>query len=260
MPLQVPDNYQEGTSTIHGLDPRVKVAAVVMFVLAVNLIPEGDWFMFLLFWIGVWGLIRVAGVGVFEVLKRSIVALPFALAAIVIPFTLPGRALFALPLVGWEVTEPGLIRFLTILLRFGMAVQMAVLLTRVTRFPDIIWALRGLRLPPSLVTVIGLMYRYFFVIGDEALRMRRARSARSASLPGSRRPSALWQTKVVGLMVGSLFLRALGRSERIHAAMLSRGYDGSPRLLSSFRMGLVDWLVLGFFGMLVVILLVWRSG
>lgn len=108
--------------------------------------------------------------------------------------------------------------------------------------------------------MIGLMYRYFFVIGDEALRMRRARSARSASLQGGRRPSALWQTKVVGLMVGSLFLRALGRSERIHAAMLSRGYDGSPRLLSSFRMGLMDWLVLSFFGMLVLTLLIWRLG
>jgi cobalt/nickel transport system permease protein len=260
LPLQIPDNYQEGSSAIHGLDPRVKVAAVVMFVLTVNLVPEGDWFTFFIFWFGVWAVIRAAGIPVVDVVHGSAVALPFVLAAIVIPFTVPGRELFALPVLGWEVTEPGLIRFLSILLRFGMAVQMAVLLTRVTRFPDVIWALRGLGLPPALVTVISLMYRYFFVIGDEALRMRRARSARSADLQGDRRPSALWQTRVVGLMVGSLFLRALGRSERIHAAMLSRGYDGSPRLLSSFRMELTDWLVLLFFGMLVLMFLIRRLG
>lgn len=260
MPLQLPDDYQEGFSPVHRLDPRVKVASVIMFVLAVNLIPEGDWLVFLLFWLGIWIVVRIAGVSFTDLLKRSMVALPFALAAIVIPFTVPGRPLFVLPIVDWAVTEPGLVRFATILLRFGMAVQMAFLLTRVTAFPDIIWALRGLRLPPSLVTMIGLMYRYFFVIGDEALRMRRARAARSAGGPARRRPSALWQTRVVGLMVGSLFLRALGRSERIHAAMLSRGYDGSPRLLSSFLMGFSDWLVLSLFGMLVLVLLIWRLG
>jgi cobalt/nickel transport system permease protein len=238
----------------------VKVAAVVMFVLAVNLVPEGDWLTFLILWFGVWGVIRAAGILVFDVMRRSAVAIPFVLAAIVIPFTVPGRALFELPVLGWEVTEPGLTRFLSILLRFGMAVQMAVLLTRVTRFPDIIWALRGLGLPTALVTMISLMYRYFFVIGDEALRMRRARSARSAKLGVRSRPSALWQTRVVGLMVGSLFLRALSRSERIHAAMLSRGYDGSPRLMTSFRMGLMDWLVLLFFGTLVLTFLIGRLG
>lgn len=260
MSLQVPENYREGSSAIHELDPRVKVAAVVMFVLAVNLVPEGDWLTFLIFWCGVWGAIRAAGIPVFDVVRRSAVAIPFVLAAIVIPFTVPGRALFELPVLGWEVTDLGLTRFLSILLRFGMAVQMAVLLTRVTRFPDIIWALRGLGLPPALVTIISLMYRYFFVIGDEALRMRRARAARSAKLGVGSRPSALWQTRVVGLMVGSLFLRALSRSERIHAAMLSRAYDGSPRLLSSFRMGLMDWLVLLFFGTLVLMFLIGRLG
>lgn len=259
MPFQVPDDYQEGSSPIHRLDPRVKVVSVIMFVLAVNLIPEGDLLVFLAFWLGVWSSIRIAGVSITSVVKRSMVALPFALAAIVIPFTVPGRPLFPLPIVGWEVTGPGLVRFMTILLRFGMAVQMAVLLTRVTPFADIIWALRGLKLPSPLVSIVGLMYRYFFVIGDEALRMRRARSARSAGPQGARKPSVLWQTRVVGLMVGSLFLRALGRSERIHAAMVSRGYDGYPRSLTRFTMGRLDWLVLSLFGMLVLILLIGRQ-
>lgn len=240
------------------MDPRVKVAWAVIFVLLVNLIPEGEWWVFLFLWIGVWGLAWCSNVGVTEVLKGAVVALPFALAALVIPFTVPGRPLLEVPVVGWQVTAPGLSRFLTILVRFGLAVQMVVLLTRVTRFPDLIWALRGLKIPPSIVTVIGLMYRYLFVIGDEALRMRRARASRSATTSRGNKPSVLWQTRVVGLMIGSLFLRALGRSERIHAAMLSRGYDGSPRSLRSFQMGRLDWLVLILSGMLLVAFLIWR--
>ena len=46
------------------------------------------------------------------------------------------------------------------------------------------------------------------------------------------------------MMAGSLFLRALERSERVYAAMLSRGYDGHMRTLTRFRMMTLDWVAL----------------
>jgi cobalt/nickel transport system permease protein len=113
----------------------------------------------------------------------------------------------------------------------------------------LLWALGALRMPKSLVAVIGFMYRYLFVMADEALRMLRARSARAPRAPDGRRPSVVWQGRVAGAMVGSLFLRALDRSERIYAAMLSRGYDGHMRTMQRFQMGSVDWMIL--VGMLV---------
>jgi len=86
--------------------------------------------------------------------------------------------------------------------------------------------LERLRLPRLMVAVTSLMYRYLAVLTGEASTMMRARAARSAVLPGGRRPSVRWQAKVVGNLVGALFLRSYERSERIFVAMQSRGYDG----------------------------------
>jgi len=168
----------------------------------------------------------------------------FILAALAIPFTTPGATFLTVPWLGWVVTDTGLWLFLSIVFRFCLAVQMAVLLTTVTCIPDLLWALRGLHVPGVLVSVIGVMYRYLRVLGSEAARMSRARAARSCSVPGSKRPGLVWRGRVTGAMIGSLFLRAVGRSERIHLAMLSRAYDGTPRSLAGFRMVCTDWCVL----------------
>jgi cobalt/nickel transport system permease protein len=91
------------------------------------------------------------------------------------------------------------------------------------------------------------MYRYIFIIADEALRLHRAREARSASPKGATHGSITWETRVLGGMIGSLFLRSYERSERIHAAMLSRGFDGAIRTMSSRELGPGDFLVIAAF-------------
>jgi cobalt/nickel transport system permease protein len=183
-------------------------------------------------------------VGLLFAIRRSYIALPFVLAATPIPFIMPGPTLFQLPLLGWPVSVPGAIRFVSILLRTWLAVQFAILLTAVTRFPDLLWALSKLKVPRLLVAMIGFLYRYLFVLADEALRMLRARAARSPRTPGVKRPSIGWQSRVAGGMVGSLFLRALERSERVYSAMVSRGYDGQVRSVTDFRMVRLDWVAL----------------
>jgi cobalt/nickel transport system permease protein len=78
------------------------------------------------------------------------------------------------------------------------------------------------------------MWRYLFVLVDEALRLMRARAARSgdSGISGSRKGgSVVWRGRVTGGMAGSLFLRGIERSDRIYMAMLSRGYDGEVRTL-----------------------------
>jgi len=127
----------------------------------------------------------------------------------------------------------------------------------VTPFPDVLWALGTLRFPRLLVATIGFMYRYFFVLADEATRMLRARAARSGELGDRRKPPALWQARVAGHMVGSLFLRALERSERVHAAMLARGYNGQMPNLAQRAMRRMDWLVILAALLLLVGLLAW---
>ena len=244
MHFDIADQYRHRLSVVHLLDPRVKVVATFSFILTVSLTPTGVWWTFGCFLVLILAVAWLTRLGPMFALRRSFVALPFVLAALAIPFTTPGSELFRIPGLGWTISEPGVIRFTSILARSWLAVQAAVLLTATTRFPDLLWALGVLRFPRLLVATIGFMYRYLFVLADEALRMLRARSARSARVPKSPRPPIVWQGQVAGMMVGSLFLRALERSERVYAAMLSRGYDGHIRALDRFRMMTFDWVAL----------------
>jgi len=236
------DRYQAGSSWVHRLDPRAKVLMVLAFILGVSLSPAGDWWAFVGYFGLVLGISIASGLGPGYTVRRSFVAAPFVLAALTLPFTVPGPELFKMPLVGWTASLPGTIRFASLVLRTWLAVQAAILLAATTPFPDLLWALTRLRVPAPLVAVIGFMYRYLFVAGDEALRMLRARAARAAARPTTshRRPSVVWHGKVAGNMVGSLFLRSMERSERVYDAMLARGYDGQVRSLIQFRFRAID--------------------
>jgi cobalt/nickel transport system permease protein len=239
------DRYETGESLIHRLDPRVKVVVTVLFILSNVLLPDGAWLAFLLAWGMVVGINLLARLRWDYALKRSVIALPFALAAITVIFNLPGQQVFSLNLGPWQLvaTDAGLIRFSSIVIRSWLSVQMAILLTATTQFPDMMHALRHLRVPQLLVAVISFMYRYLFVLADEVMRLLRAREARSACPPGGGGGgSVLWRAKVAGHMVGQLFLRSYERSDRVYNAMLARGYRGHFLTLNPHVMQANDWL------------------
>ena len=252
MHIHALDAYRHRASFIHDLDSRVKLALAVLFVVATALTPDGAWPAYVLLATLVLGITVASRVGVGFVQRRAAVALPFALAAVTVVFSTPGQSLLTLPVLGRRLvlTDAGLIRFASILLKSWLSLQVAVVLTASTPFPDLLQAMRSLHVPRTLVTIAGFAYRYIFVIGDESLRLMRARAARSA-VPGSARGTVLcsskdaasmpmrkvggsvfWRARVTGSMVGSLFLRSIERSERIYAAMVARGYDGESRSLS----------------------------
>jgi len=244
MHLHLLDQYHSGQSPVHRLDARLKVALTLGFVTACSLTPAGSWRAFAA--LGLLWLISAltARVPLSLLLRRSLVALPFTLAAATLLVTTPGAPLLRLPLASLTITDAGLIAFLSVLLRSWLSLLMALLLSATTTFPDLLVALRALRVPRTLVAVVAFMLRYFFVLGDEALRLLRAREARSAAVSGQRAGGAiLWRARVAGGMVGSLFLRSTGRSERIFQAMASRGYQGELRTLTSPRLRPADVLV-----------------
>ncbi len=239
------DRYQAGTSLIHRLDPRVKVAVTVLFILSNVLLPDGAWLAFLLTWLMVVLISALAGLGAGYAARRSFVALPFALAAVTALFSIPGPPAAALHLGPLQatITQPGLLRFLSIVVRSWISVQIAILLVATTQFPDLIHALRHLHVPSVLVAIISFMYRYLFVLSDEAMRLNRARESRSArpsGSPGS--PPLPWRAQVTGHMAGQLFLRSYERSDRIYNAMLARGYQGNLLTLHAHQMRRLDWL------------------
>jgi len=250
--INLTDQYHQRNSLIHHLDPRVKVVVTLLFILVVGLVRNGSWITFGVLFLGILAYAAASRLGVFFAVRRSIIAIPFLLAAAPLPFLIPGPVLVDLPALNLTISEPGMIRFVSILLRTFIAVQAGILLTATTSFPDLAWAMDSLRIPRPLVAVVAFMYRYIFVMADEVVRLIRARSARSPEIPGKRKPSLLWRGRVTGSMVGSLFLRSLDRSERVYGAMVSRGYDGEMRSYATFEMRISDWISLVVFSLLIL--------
>ena len=228
------DPYRAGHSAIHRLDPRVKFVLAVAFIFTTALTPIGAWPVYILLFALAISVEVLSELGVGFVLRRAVLALPFVLAALPVIFTIEGPVLFSLPIGPWTLTAtiPGVERFISIALKSWISVQIAIVLAASTPFPDLMVAMRAVRVPRLLVAIFGLMWRYLFVFADEALRLIRARTARSgeSDQPGLKTGgSVVWRARIAGGMAGNLFLRAFERSDRIYMAMVARGYDGEVR-------------------------------
>ncbi len=175
-----------------------------------------------------------------EVLKRSLIALPFAgMIALSLPFTQGGQPVWTWRPFGWEltVTDEGLLLCGAVLAKAWLSVLAAALLLASTSLFDLLQAMRALHVPAVLISTMSFMVRYLFVLGEEAGRLQVARAARSAG-PGG---GLAWRARVLGGMIGSLFIRSYERSERIYAAMLSRGFAGEIHSLARLAWQHRDW-------------------
>jgi cobalt/nickel transport system permease protein len=245
------DPYIQRTSPVHSLDPRVKLVLALAFILTVALTPTGVWAVYILLFALLLSIEVLSELGIGYILKRALLAIPFVMAAFPLIFTTAGETLATYPLGPWTVSisQPGLARFVSIALKSWISVQAAIVLASSTPFPQLLIAMRAIRIPRLLVAIFSLMWRYLFVLGDEALRLMRARTARSGRLQDKHTKSGgslIWRARVTGGMAGNLFLRALERSDRIYMAMLSRGYDGEVRSLLLPELRPVHWFVLIF--------------
>ena len=225
------DRYLEGRSWFHSADARIKLVMALGFIFATTSIPPGKWIGFAAMLALVWLAVAISRVGLLRVFLRSLIAIPFILIALPTVFTKPGIPLFELDLALFTLTGTleGLDFFLSVLLKSWASVTAAVVLTATTPPLRLLEAVRALRVPAVLVAIVMLMYRYLFVLVDEAQSLMRARTARSAAIGPKSGGSLVWRAKSAGGMAGSLFIRTLDRSERIYMAMLARGYDGTLR-------------------------------
>jgi cobalt/nickel transport system permease protein len=245
------------------LDGRVKFVLAVAFILTCSLTPISAWAVYILLFALILSIEILSTLGVGYVLKRASLALPFVLAALPVIFTTKGAELFSLPIGTWTLTASveGLERFISIALKSWLSVQAAIVMAAATPFPELLQSMRAVGIPRLLVAMFGLTWRYLFVLVDEALRLIRARAARSgvssSSSPSTSLRAAhegggiIWRAQVTGGMAGSLFLRGFERSDRIYTAMLSRGYDGEVRVMPLPALSGVSKLVL-FAGLLLL--------
>lgn len=243
------DPYKHRQSLIHALDPRVKFVVSLAFILTTALTPAGAWPVYILLLALILTIELLSELGISYVLKRSMLATPFILAALPILFTLEGTTLLRFTFGSWVITlsQSGLTRFASIALKSWISVQAAIVLAASTPFPELLMAMRAVRIPRLLVAIFSLMWRYLFVLADEVVRLTRARAARSGDTGRADLKtggSLTWRAQVTGGMAGSLFLRAIERSDRIYNAMLARGYDGEIRALPLPQLRTTHWLLI----------------
>lgn len=231
------DQYSDLDSFVHRLDPRTKTLVVLAFVLVMMATPPTAWPSFALGAVLVTGLILLARLPPLYVLKRSAVVVPFVLMiALSLPFFKGGEVVGSYNVGQWQVSVSyeGLIVLWNVVAKSWLSALSLILLSATTPFPRLLKGLERLGVPRVMVMILSFMYRYIFVLVDEAMRLGRARDSRN--LGGG----LLWRARTLGNMIGTLFLRSYERGERVYQAMLARGFDGEMRTLSELRFGRAD--------------------
>lgn len=210
------DRLAGGDSAVHRLDPRAKVAATALFVVTVVSFPKyevASLAPFVLFPVVV---AAAGGIPAGPIAKRVAAVSPFALfVGLFNPLFDRGTAVIA---PGIAISA-GWVSFASIMVRFALTASAVLLLVATTSFPGICRALRRLGLPAPFVSQLLFLYRYLFVLLEEAARAARAREARSFGKRGT-------GLRAFARLAGALLLRTVERAERIHAAMLARGFRG----------------------------------
>ncbi|MFC1968300.1 cobalt ECF transporter T component CbiQ [Chloroflexota bacterium] len=233
------DQYSDLDSFIHKLDPRTKLLATLAFILAVVATPPTRWQAFACYLVLLAALILISRLQILYVLRRALVIIPFVLMiAIFIPFFKEGERAGGYNVWLWEVsvTYSGLLVLWNVVIKAWLSVLSMILLTATTPLPNLLKGMAQLKLPQVLVMILSFMYRYIFILADEAMRMRRAWESRNFSTSRKR------HIRTVGSMIGTLFLRSYERGERVYAAMLARGFEGQARTLHQLSFGRGDFL------------------
>ncbi|QKE84787.1 cobalt ECF transporter T component CbiQ [Arthrobacter sp. NEB 688] len=210
--------HVEGGSLLHRLPAHVKLVGLVLFVLAVVAVPsEQHLALGLLLALGV-VLVLTTRVPARHVLPRLAVETPFAVFAVVLPFVAVGPQVALGPVT---VSQTGLTAAVALLLKGTTGVLAAVTFAVTTPPRDLVRALQHLRVPDPLVLIASFMVRYVDVVADQLQRMKVARLSRGFSARSVRS----WPALAAG--TGALFIRSYERGERVHLAMVSRGWNGS---------------------------------
>jgi cobalt ECF transporter T component CbiQ len=237
--------FSEDTAARRGLlqrlDPRVKLVSLLVLLVAVGLVHHipvliGSYALTLL-------LALASGLPLRFFVQRVWLFVPIFTGVIVLPATLsivtPGHVVA--PLWYWHgqpqgFTAQGLTTAVLIISRVATSVSLVVLLTLTTPWTKLLAALRTLGVPRIFILIIGMAYRYIFLLLATVTDMYEARKARTVAAAGHDRGAR----RFLAASAGALFGKAHHLSEEVHQAMVARGYRGNPRTLQAFRLRTTD--------------------
>ncbi|WP_409471556.1 cobalt ECF transporter T component CbiQ [Streptomyces sp. HC307] len=224
--------YRSGSSPVHALPPHTKLAATFAFVVVVVSTPREAMWAFGAYAVLLGVVAAVARVPAGFLLKRLLIEVPFVAFAVLLPFVAEGERTEVL---GMSLSVSGLWGAWNVLAKGTLGVAASVLLASTTELRELLLGLQRLKLPPLLVQIASFMIRYGDLITDEMRRMRIARESRGFEARGVRH----WG--VLAKSAGALFIRSYERGERVHLAMVSRGYAGVMPVIDEVTASRAQW-------------------
>jgi cobalt/nickel transport system permease protein len=212
--------HYHGHSVVHRAPAHLKILALVGFMLLVVATPREWYAAFGGYLLVLAGVVAASGVPFGYLAKRMVIEVPFLVFAALMPFVATGPRVEVL---GVALSEPGLLAAWGLVAKGTLGVLASLTLAATTEAADVLAGLQRLRMPALIVQIMGFMIRYLDVVTADLGRMITAMRSRGVDPRSPRHWPALART------LGALFVRSYERGERVHLAMLSRGYDGEAR-------------------------------
>jgi cobalt/nickel transport system permease protein len=214
------------------LDPRARLLMVVIATIVVASTPRGVAAPFAIYLpLIVLAIVLCSRASWMYLIRRLVACSPFVLMAAVL-------LLFQYDLDA-QGRPAGILPAASVAAKGYSAALLLAFLTESTPLSQILWAMRKLGSPESLNLILSLMYRYTALLEEEWGKLERARDSRTVRRLG-------WGALVgiYGRQLGVLFVRSWERAERVHAAMLARGFHGSWPVWHSPRFRFRDGMAL----------------
>jgi len=237
---------------MQGLHPGSKVVTTLLLILVAVCLRSWPALVLLNLWILL--LAYVSAVPLLTFLKRVWLVVPVFTGVVVLPtifnVVLPGDPLLVLfhfsggghHFGPWmlpnvlAITKQGVHGAVIFVLRVGACVSLSVLLTLTTRWTYLMRGLSMIKIPTLFTMILEMTYRYIYVLLNSASEMFLARKSRTVGKTSTRE-----KQRFVGSAMGVLWAKSIVLSDEVHAAMISRGYRGTPRTLANFKLRRLDW-------------------
>lgn len=205
-------------TTVHSIDVAVKLICLLGFLFAVVATPPQAVPAFGVYALLVGGVVGLARLPVRVLGRRLLIEVPFVMFALALPLVgaEPHREI-----LGVSISIPGCWAAWSILAKATLGTAATVVLAWSTPAGDILTGLERLHVPRVLTAIAGFMIRYLDLIAGELRRLQIARVSRGDN------PRWFWQGNAVAATAGTLFVRSFERGERVHQAMVARGYAGT---------------------------------
>lgn len=232
--------YARADGFLQRIDPRAKLAVFALAIVVVALVH--DLAILAGLWCGLLAFGLAARLPFRVIVLRTMLGIPLFTGIVGIPalFLIDGRTLVDFGTIGpleLTISDHAVLSVATFLLRVSASVTLAALLVLTTRWADLLKALRIFRVPDVFVVVLGMTYRYVFLLLRLTENLFLGRASRTVGTT-----TAGEQRRWVGASMGTLMSRSVKLSNDVYAAMVARGFSGDLRTLTRFHMRDEDWL------------------